>query len=196
LRKANISFVMPVSLSAWNNSAPTERIFRKVYAWLFLENLSTKFKFRQNLTRITGTSHEAEYTFFITSRSVFLTMGNISDKRSRENQNTHFMINNFFSKMAPFMSQRKKYIYCRARHATMISIHITRRMRIACWIPETKSTHSLYIILTAFHCNNGCTNEPQYYVIPTCIVRLIIVRFKWPIATIHKRLLRDTEVCV
>jgi hypothetical protein len=31
LLKATISFVMSVRLSAWNNSAPTERIFMKLY---------------------------------------------------------------------------------------------------------------------------------------------------------------------
>ena len=33
-------------LSVWNNSAPTGRIFMKFYIWVFLENLSRKFKFR------------------------------------------------------------------------------------------------------------------------------------------------------
>ena len=39
-----------------------------------------------------------QYTFLITSRSVFLRKRNVSDKSSRENQNTHFMSNNFFEK--------------------------------------------------------------------------------------------------
>jgi hypothetical protein len=33
LRKANISFVMSVCLSAWNNSSPTRRIFMKCDIW-------------------------------------------------------------------------------------------------------------------------------------------------------------------
>ena len=45
LRKAIISFVMSVNLSAWNNSAPTGRIFMKLYIWVFFENLSRKLKY-------------------------------------------------------------------------------------------------------------------------------------------------------
>ena len=36
------------------------------------------------------------------------------------------------------------------------------RMRIACRIPKSTCTHSVYVILL-FHYNNGCTNAPQYY---------------------------------
>jgi len=42
-----------------------------------------------------GTGHENQYTFTI-SRSIVLRIRNVSDKRCRENQNTHFMFN-FFS---------------------------------------------------------------------------------------------------
>ena len=94
LRKATVSFVMSVRLSAWNNSVPIGRIFMKFVIGVFLEKLSRKFKFNplnaelnpichllallggativvvsrlrvnQNLTRITGTLHEHHYTFF------------------------------------------------------------------------------------------------------------------------------------
>ena len=40
-RKATISFVMSVCPSAWNNSAPTERIFMKFDTWVFFKNLPT-----------------------------------------------------------------------------------------------------------------------------------------------------------
>ena len=45
-----------------------------------------------------GTLREDQYTFLITSHSVLLRMRNVSDKSCRENQNTHFMFNNFFLK--------------------------------------------------------------------------------------------------
>jgi len=53
LRKATISFVryvrpsiyLSVCLSAWNNSAPTGRIFMKFYMWAFFESLQRKFNF-------------------------------------------------------------------------------------------------------------------------------------------------------
>jgi hypothetical protein len=95
LRKALISFIMSVCPFAWNNWAHTGRNFTKFYIWLFSENLTRKFKFHENLTRITGTLHEDQYTFLIVSHSVLLRMRNVSDKICRENQNTHFVFNNF-----------------------------------------------------------------------------------------------------
>ena len=50
------------------------------------------------MTRVTGTLHEHQYTFFITSHSIILRMRNVSDKGCRENQNKHFVFTNFFSK--------------------------------------------------------------------------------------------------
>jgi hypothetical protein len=48
LRKATISFVMSVCLSlrlsAWENSAPTGRIFMKLYIWVYFQNLSRKIQ--------------------------------------------------------------------------------------------------------------------------------------------------------
>jgi len=49
-----------------------------------------------------GTLLEDQYAFMIISHSVLCTMGNVSD-RCYENQRTHFMFNNFFSKIVPFM---------------------------------------------------------------------------------------------
>ena len=44
-----------------------------------LENLSVKFKFHLNVTRMTGTLHEDLRTFIIISRAVLLKMRNVSD---------------------------------------------------------------------------------------------------------------------
>jgi hypothetical protein len=33
-----------------------------------------------------------------------------------------------------------------------------RRMRIACWVPKATNTRTEYVIFTAFHGNNVCTN--------------------------------------
>jgi len=88
LRKATVSFVLSVRLSAsTNNSAPTAGIFMKFYIWAFFENLSRKFKFHQNLTRITGTLHEDQCTLFILSRSFLLRMRNGSDRSCNILQN-------------------------------------------------------------------------------------------------------------
>jgi hypothetical protein len=58
--------------------------------------MSRKFKFPYKQTRITGTLNVDQHTFLIKSRSVLLRMRNVSDKRSREYQNTYSAFNNFF----------------------------------------------------------------------------------------------------
>ena len=95
LRKATVTFVLPVWTSispsvpsAWKNSAPTRRIFIEVDIRVFFENLPRKFKFNENLARITGTGHGDRYTFMIISRSVPFRMRNVLDKSCREYQNT------------------------------------------------------------------------------------------------------------
>jgi hypothetical protein len=47
-----------MSLSLWNDSAPTGRIFMKLDILVFFENLSLIFKFYQTLTKLTGTLRE------------------------------------------------------------------------------------------------------------------------------------------
>jgi hypothetical protein len=116
LRKATISFVMSVRLSAWN-SAPTGRIFIKFDIWWFFGNMPRKFKFQWNRSRIKGTLHEDQYAFFIISRSFLLRMKNVSDKSCGGNQNTHFVFSNFFfpRKSCRLWDVEK---YCRAGKAT------------------------------------------------------------------------------
>jgi len=94
LRKAAMSFV--VCLSKWNNSAPNGRIFVEFYIRVFLENMSRKFRFHLNLTRIKWTLREDQYIFLIISRYILLRMRNVSDASCRENQNTHFIFGDIF----------------------------------------------------------------------------------------------------
>ena len=48
------------------------------------------------------------------------------------------------------------------------------RMCIACWISKAANTDSEHVILPAFHCNSGCTNVPQCYVLCTLSCLLTI----------------------
>jgi hypothetical protein len=99
------------------------------------------------MTIITGTLHADQYTFMIISRSVLLTMRNVSDKRCRENQNTHFMFNNFFfRKSCRLWDNVEKY----GRVGQATGDNIIRRMRFACWITKATNTHTEYVILIAF----------------------------------------------
>ena len=78
---------------------------------VFFKNLS------RNLTTIKGTLRENQYTFM--SRSVLLSMRNISDKNYRENQNTHFMFNKLFLRNScRFLDNVGEKKYCIAGQAT------------------------------------------------------------------------------
>jgi len=56
---------LSVCRSAWNNSAPTGRIYMKFYH--FSKIFRETFMFHYNLTRIMVTLHEYRYTVMITS---------------------------------------------------------------------------------------------------------------------------------
>ena len=43
------------------------------------------------------------FTFMTTSRGILLRMRNVSNRRCRETQNTHFTFSNFLQKIMPFM---------------------------------------------------------------------------------------------
>ena len=95
-------------------------------------------------------------------------MRNVSDKRRRENRNTHLVFSNFFFSFenATVYEIMWKNFVERVRSQMKIWC-----MRIACWISKATSTHTqvvLYSLLS--HCNNGYTNAPQCYVIRTLLV--------------------------
>jgi len=73
--------------SMWKISVPTGRNFMKFYIRICCENLSRKFKFHCNLTRMTCTLHVDPCTSMV-CRSSLLRMRNVLDKIYRENQTT------------------------------------------------------------------------------------------------------------
>ena len=123
--------------------ASTGSIFMKSDVWVFFENMSKKFC--ENRTRIKGTLHENQYTILIISCPFLLGMGNIWDKCCRENQNTHFVFNNFFlENRAAFEIMWKNVVETNRPQMTIW------RMRIAWWITKTTDTHSEYVISITF----------------------------------------------
>jgi hypothetical protein len=73
------------------------------------------------------------------SRCMLLRMRNIWDKSCRENQNTHFMFNNFFfEKSCLLWDNIEKYGGARG----FISDVTTWRIQVACWISKTSRTHT------------------------------------------------------
>jgi hypothetical protein len=78
------------------------------------------------------------------SLSVLIRMRNISDKYCRENQNTHFMFNNFSDNNAVYEIMCKNIVEPDRQRLTVWCMHI------ACWITKSTITHSVYVALTAF----------------------------------------------
>jgi hypothetical protein len=72
-------------------------------------------------------------------------MRDVSDRSNRENQNTHFMFNNFLPKICRLRHNVEKY--GTGRQAT--DSNIRRSMRLACWITEATDMHPEYAIFIA-----------------------------------------------
>jgi hypothetical protein len=66
---------------------------------------------------------------------------------SRENQNTHFVFSNFFFPLESRAVDEIMWKNIVERDRPQLTIW---RMRIACWIPKAKNTHSEYVILNPF----------------------------------------------
>ena len=85
--------------------------------FFFFENMSRKFKFNQNLKRMTCTLHKDQQTFMIISGSVLLKIINVSDKVVETSQTIHFMFNfHPHAKILPFIWDSVE-TYCRAGQA-------------------------------------------------------------------------------
>ena len=166
VRKQPVSFVMPACLSVcpftWNNSAPTGRIFMKFDIQAFFQNLSRKFTFHWNLTRITGSLYEAIRTFMTRSGWTLLTMRNASNKNCAANQNTFLYIYNCFLKIVPFIRWSGKIRYNRKVHRWQYGACALR----AGYLRLQTHTQNMWYLLI-FKGNNAWANAPQYHVIRT-----------------------------
>jgi hypothetical protein len=154
--------------------------FHKIcYLNIFRKKLSKKYKFLK-IGKNNGTLHSDQYgpTYFIISRSVLLTMENISGNSFRENQNTHFMLSNFFFSNRTVCETMWKNTVQPDRPQIKIWL-----MGISFWIPKATNTHSKNVILISFHHNNGYTNAPQYYDVRTvdCLYLRESVTFTAPL---------------
>ena len=81
----------------------------------------------------------------IISRSVLLTVRNVSHKICRENQNTHFVFSTFLSENRAVYDILWENEVERDRPQMTI-----RGVPFACWIPKATDKHSEYVILIAF----------------------------------------------
>ena len=114
---------------------------------IFFENLLRKFKFHQNRPRKTGTLHEDQCIFFITSRSFLLIVRNVSDKSCRDIK-THILCSvTVFRKSCRLCDNVEKYCTASRPQTTMW------RMRIACWVHKATYTFRL--------CNTYCFSSEK-----------------------------------
>jgi hypothetical protein len=78
----------------------------------------------------------------IMSRLILIRIRNVSDKPSRENQNTHIVFNTFYQKSCRLRDNVEKC--CRAVQDT--DDHILRRINSTHWLTKATDTHSEYQI--------------------------------------------------
>ena len=105
----------------------------------FFENFPRKFKFDWNLAKITGTLHEDICTFMIISFWILARMKNLSYKSCRKNQNTHFMLKEFFQESRRLWDNVEKYWTA----GQVTDDNIIWRMRISCWTTNVRThTHT------------------------------------------------------
>jgi hypothetical protein len=123
------------------------------------------------------------------SRWILIRMRNVSNKSCRENQNAHFMFNNFFSRKSCCLWHNEEE-YGGAGQAT--ADNTIRRMRFACWITKATDTHThkicnAYCFSTATMVTRTRLNITLYvrclYLLYFAMtnVRMITVRIVFPI---------------
>jgi len=86
--------------------------------------------------------HEYQQTLLIIYHPVLLRTRNVSDKNCRENQNRHFVFNNFFFFENPAVYEimwNNTVVPDRPQMAIW-------RMRFACWITKATCTHLEHVI--------------------------------------------------
>ena len=139
-------------LSAWNNLGFSYfNIFQK-----YVKTIQVSLKSDKNNGSFTW-----RLMYLCGNISVLLRIRNVSNKPFRENQNTHFMFNNFFSEnCAVYEINVEKY--CTPRQAT--GENMIQHMCIACWITKPKDTHPECVIIIVFAQQLWLHKCPSIYV--------------------------------
>ena len=131
LRNAIFSFVMSVRPSDWNNSDSNWRIFMTSDTWTFFENLSSKFKSYQNLTRRRITLYEhLMYTYMYDKISITLfRTGNIT-KLYRKSDPSFYVQWGFFTKFCLLWDNVQKY----GRFGQATDANMAQLLFVAWWL--------------------------------------------------------------
>jgi hypothetical protein len=150
VRKIAKSYCLASSCpSSLYNSVSTVRILIKFDIWASLENLSRKFKFCYNPTKITGTLHKDVFTLMIISRWILLRMRNVLNTNCREKSKTHILLTiTFLRKSRGSEIMWEKLVETEGPQTMW-------QMRFTCWISKPTCaqarTHTQkYVTLIAF----------------------------------------------
>ena len=148
LGKATVSFTS-VCPSVWNNSAPTVRIFMKSDIGVFFfskicRKNSTFIAIRQWQRALCMNSYVRVLEYLA---QLFLEWWMFHNEIAEETQ-IRLLCFITFPPRKSFRLWENVEICCKATQVT--DDNIIRHMRFACWVPKAKSTHSEYVILTAF----------------------------------------------
>jgi hypothetical protein len=122
---------------------PLDGFFRKLIFKNFLEMYPENSRFVK-MWQEYRTLYMKTFWHSWLSRLKLLRLINVSDRICRENQNKHFVFNNFFLFPKSYCLSDKVKNNGTATQAA--DDNITRRKRFACWITKATGTHSEYII--------------------------------------------------
>ena len=127
-----------LSVRAWKNNAPTRMASIPFYSWVLFENLSRKFKFHQNLTRITITLHTDQCTGM--SCALLFRIMNVSGNYWENKKKRHFTFGAFLSENHAVLWENVGQ-YGTAELAT--DDNVIRHMRFSCWIALQTYTQNM-----------------------------------------------------
>ena len=130
-------FVMSVRQSVRSHS----KDFYKIWYLNILRKSVLEIQESSNLKRIGCTIHESQYMFMVISRSVLLRLRNFQVRICRKSQNTNFILILYFENRALYEIMLKNFAQ---QSRPQMTIYVTRRMCIACWIPKAKNKINLY----------------------------------------------------
>ena len=133
--------------------------------WVFIQNLSRRFDFHQNMTRLTGTLHRNLCTFMIISPPEFILEYETYRPKLQRKLNTHLVLHYSVPPGKSWSWWDNVAQYCTAGQDT--HDNTMRRMRSTCWIAKVTNTHSNYVILLAFPL------QERLHVAPYCYVDLL-----------------------
>ena len=117
--------------------------FCEIWWWSVFQKSVKKIQVSLKSEKDNGTLHEDQYRFLIMSCWIYLRMRNVADKRCREYQNTHFIVDNFFFNRTFYEIMWKNMADPDRAQMTIWHMHI------ACWIPKATNTRSEYLVLIA-----------------------------------------------